>query len=116
MPDIRILIAVCRKEAPAPRLLQEVDIKWSKYKMMGRDGLQSTIYLGHGQGRGMGGSLVQGESGKLCGWKIAGHRGAEDREGGRTRIRVAADAFDLLGYTRLLPPFTCRLRALCLTL
>ena len=54
---------------------------------MDRDGLQSTISLGHGQGRGRCGSLVLGEPGKPCGWKIAGHRGAEDREGGETCIR-----------------------------
>ena len=59
----------------------EAGMKWSKYKMMDRDGLQSTISSGHSQGRGMGGSLVLGESWMLCGQKIAGHRGAEDREG-----------------------------------
>ena len=46
----------------------------SKYTVTDRDGLQSTISLGHDQGRGMGGSLVLGESGKLCGRKIAGIR------------------------------------------
>ena len=62
----------------------------SKYTMMDRDGLKSTISLGHGQGRGMGGSLVLGESDKPHG-RISAGVGAEDSEGGGTRIRAVAD-------------------------
>jgi hypothetical protein len=42
----------------------------SKYSMMDRDGLKSTISLGHGQEEGMGGSLVLGEAGEPPGERL----------------------------------------------